>query len=519
MKRANISTASQPLTDSEEKSAYSRSVSRYSIIQLLKGLSDKEVAEFRRLVDSSFFNNNSKLSVLLSELVKHHPEYPAETISPEKAFAAANGKKKYDDVLFRKYMSELFKLGEDFLCILEYRRDVHNKSLNILSQMFERGMDSLFIKKARKLEAEILGSGYLEHTRYLYLHSLYRLLHDNKIVHAESITDLSELQSSHDCLLNYFLFYNNSLAEQKKSLSSFITGNEDLHLSDDFSKIADIRKYLSDAIEQDSFKAESDRLYFGLLLLDRELSVPEKEAETFIIMKDAVTGKKYNMSEGMYYYYIHRLISYCLIKVLNGNKEFKRHVYELYKFAIDNGYLRLEGNWGMRIKEFRNIVTLAVMNNDIEWAEELTHKYISTKKGRQRENILNFGLAFISFHKMQYEKTLHLIDKLDYNSHEFVSEFYMLKIQAFYELGFPDSSMAVLDSYRHHLGSSELYSDNFREANLAFVRLVRRLISLKKNPGAAKLSRLQEDIENCKLLPRRSWIIDKVNEHGYGRKN
>ena len=91
-------------------SSHLKGISNFTIIKILKKFSVKELTEFDKLLRSPFFNNHSTLTKLFSELKKYYPQFSDNILTKEYLFEIVNPGKKYDDMLFRKYLSRMNKL-------------------------------------------------------------------------------------------------------------------------------------------------------------------------------------------------------------------------------------------------------------------------------------------------------------------------------------------------------------------------------------------------------------------------
>ena len=82
------------------------------LIRILQAFSPEEVKEFRKFIDSSFFNKEGAYIVrVFDELKKYYPQFENEAIAKEKLFKKIYKDKPYSDALMRKAGSALIKLA------------------------------------------------------------------------------------------------------------------------------------------------------------------------------------------------------------------------------------------------------------------------------------------------------------------------------------------------------------------------------------------------------------------------
>ena len=73
------------------------------LISLLKSFSENELKEFRKFIDSSFFNKEGKYVLrFYNEVRKHYPDFTNASLERKNLFEKLYPGKSYDDVINRK---------------------------------------------------------------------------------------------------------------------------------------------------------------------------------------------------------------------------------------------------------------------------------------------------------------------------------------------------------------------------------------------------------------------------------
>ena len=126
--------------------------------------SNQEIKEFRKFVNSPFFNQQKEISLLLDFLVEckqHLKVIPTK----EKAFQFVFGQQKFSDVKVRLLMSDMYKLIEKFLiCKNTFADDIQNK-IQLASTYRQRNLPKHFEKTIKRSD-ELLEKGNLRHAEY-----------------------------------------------------------------------------------------------------------------------------------------------------------------------------------------------------------------------------------------------------------------------------------------------------------------------------------------------------------------
>ena len=123
-----------------------KELSNSNLFKIIKTFSKEEILEFEKYVSSPIYNSQGTLIRLYRELKKFYPEFSNKELSKEKLFEKINPGKEYNDVIFRKYMSNLLKLAEGYLVYLEYQSKPEKQSINLLDQYDKRNLNSFYDK-------------------------------------------------------------------------------------------------------------------------------------------------------------------------------------------------------------------------------------------------------------------------------------------------------------------------------------------------------------------------------------
>ena len=81
-----------------------------------------------------------------------------------------------------------------------------------------------------------------------------------------------------------------------------------------------------------------------------------------------------------------------------------------------------------------------------------------------------------------------------------------------YELNNFDEIVTLCETFKKFLVNDRLITEQNRSISANFIRFVLILNKLKMNGAGKNVVELKKDIENCKALGYRSWLVDKTNE-------
>lgn len=253
-------------------------------------------------------------------------------------------------------------------------------------------------------------------------------------------------------------------------------------------------------------------ILFRLVYLDLMLNSPDPENTHYKELKELIYGSELKIEAKVKAHYINRLLHYCSGQRLKGSRQFDRDLLHHYKFLHEND-LFFPGRSKLALTmDFRTAIMAAAYNNEIDWAEKFITDLSKNLKKELSIDAYNYGLAILRFYQGRFEESLELLSTVEEPSLLLKIDTYLLKSQIFYELKYFDSSLSTADTFRHHLDSSDEYSDELKDICHLFIRILRRLITARKKPDHKKLDRLKEFIEANSRTAKISWFRDKAEE-------
>src|SRR5260370_5344844 len=104
-------------------------------IDILKTFSPKEFKQFRDFIHSPFHNSNKNVIKLYEIIRKYTPKFDSSSIEKEKLFRKLYPGKKYNDTVMRILLSDLLRLGEEFLIQRRSRQNPFAENLFLLEEL------------------------------------------------------------------------------------------------------------------------------------------------------------------------------------------------------------------------------------------------------------------------------------------------------------------------------------------------------------------------------------------------
>lgn len=487
-------------------------IEHFTVIKILKKFSSQEMNEFEKMINSPFFNNNSTLARLFKVLKKYYPNFSVTEITKEKLFSSATNGKKYDDKLFRKYLSLINKMAEEYLYIIDSRKYTLEKDIKILAQLSGRDIEDAFDRKVHSIEKSISKTHKIDAYGFFLDHNLNVIKYNHKSLHNKIRPNSEELLNSYINLIYYFIFNSASILNQLDSDHySFRIFHDSSGFIDLFDKnkleeyILSIKKFIQP-------KEKNNLLFLEIMLNDLEMDSSESGLTAYRNLYRLVYENSKKFSREMLFYYLQRMIVYCTLENIKGKYNLTREIFDSYKFQVENNLHSIEGSINLNFLNFRSIVTSALKNNEFEWAEEFINENIHKVKEESRTNILNYTKAMISFYKNEFNESLNFITKINQESLPISIDIYILKIKIFYKLGYRDSVRSVSDTFRHFIKGNKLISDYHKNTLINFLKYFRIIFRLSMKPDNVKLNEVIDRIQSSIDTKERKWMIEIANE-------
>jgi len=463
------------------------------LAEIVRSLSKKEHRELHKWLQSPAHNQREDVPILFEYLIKHLNQSDTD-VEKEDAWNAIFPDKAYDDAYMRQVMYFLLKAIEDYLVFTEISSNkvMHQSTL---IRMY-RGRK---LEKARKqaqrlawesLEQQPLRNSYYLRTRFMLEHENYEHLvsvNHNALVNLQETADALEawflaekIQLSCEMLAHRWRYQ--KAVYQHGLLEAVLDYTEGKSFLDEPAVGVFYHAYMA-------ITNPLDEQYFDKLeTLIRNLSV------------------KFTHSESRSLYLV--ALNYCVGKVNQGQSDYARRLFELYRSGIATGIL-LDNN-NVSSTTFGNAVGSALRLNEYGWAEKFIEEFKHHLEEKERNSIANFNLARVFASKGEYDKAQRLLTQFDYDdmSLNIIAKTMLLKI--YYEQSELDAFESLLESMRIYLQRKEALNPAYKTAFKNMISLMKRLLNMNPYSKAQK-AKLRELIVATNPLMERDWLLKQVD--------
>ena len=468
---------------------------------LLATFSKVEWAEFESFLQSPFFNENGDLLRLFEYLDRQFGRQNAlpdkTAFTREKVWQAIFGNQAYEDVVLRRLTSDLTQLAYRYLAQKEANSGELAAATHLLSALNRPGLNKHFNGVVRQLapQAERKEARHAHFHRHLFQLAQFRHRHEEQS--GKKLKSLQFLEQADYHLDCYYLIQ--KLKNYCDALGYRSTLSAEARL--------DLPPALMDYIPQAPFFSEPGvRAYYWAA---RMMLEPEEE-DHFQHLKRMLDeeAEGFEMAD-LQVLFIH-LMNYCIDTKINmGRPEYFQELFSLYQTSLDKEIIIEQG--ALDPHHYKNIITVGLHIREFDWVEMFIQEYTSRLPVSNQENALTYNLAQVYFHQQQYEKVIEQLREVEYQNLVYALGAKLMLLKTYYELKEFLALDSLIDSFRIYLRRNKLISADVKQQYLNVLRFVRKLSSVPPYNRNA-INRIREQIDRCKALADKKWILEKLEE-------
>ncbi|MEM1214988.1 MAG: hypothetical protein AAGJ82_04850 [Bacteroidota bacterium] len=458
---------------------------------MLATLSKRERAGLRELLAVSYFNQKAILrqlyTTLETQLPTGHPHLDRPAI-----WERLLPKQTYDDAKLRQWMTQLTRLVEQFLAFSQVTQDTVTTKEQAAKRLVAAEQHELAERLAKEAQAKRRKHPQRNADYWL---ATYRYASDRfQQQLSEQPGAVESYTATHQQLELVFLAL--KFRQRTWLTNHSLLFNRDLPNSK-------LDQFLDTLTEVDLPDAPAVRVYYyGYQLL--RAADPAAAFERFKAVLFA-HSQVFPKAEALDLYLL--AINFGIRQINAGYRHFFPAVMDLYKDALDRGYLLSKGE--LSRFTYHNMVTIALQTQEVNWAEDFIDTWTSKLERRYRERMQNFSRARIAYARQDYGAALPLLQQANYHDSLLNLGARTLLLKIYYELGELDVLQSHLDAFQSYIRrKADLTYHRANYRNL--IGFTRKLLKLPPN-GQKKREHLREQIIRAKVLTEKEWLLSQLN--------
>jgi len=462
---------------------------KLKFLALLKKLTRPELDDFHRYLKR--YHPREKIALRVFEyLIRFYPAFEQpEKLRLEYAWQKIFKTDFDQDVHAQKKMlntaSDLYKWLKDFLILAKTQQDHPLRQTIWLSILQERGMKDEFSRKAAAFYQQTRNTPFktpadaFPNWMASYFHREH-LSWDKPLIHARIIEQCTE--TMRDCweIMRLKMACEMSLVKRVTDQAP----PRQLREANDFQQPGlSILKDTYEALWRLTDSGEEAH-FVGLesLLTQQGQHIDPKELEGIIrYAYNFTAGQSRHKQEAIQYERMHRL-----------NK-----VGLMYGVFSQGGYLASSA--------FGNMVTVACLTKDFDWASRFIQDYSHILTENKRQEAILLAQAILAFETGKFREVLHLLEPVGFEDHLDILRAKSLLLRSYYELQADPDIVLDACAYLENLLRRSSPKTEAIKAMLAFVLILKRLVLQKSSKKV-----IIACIEKAPALYSKNWLLEKT---------
>jgi len=471
-----------------------------SFINFLRSLDKKELKAFARFVESPYFNTSKSANQLFKEICPFYPDFTGKDFTNEYLFYRIYGNKNYNAVLFRKNLSILLNLAEEYLIV----NNNPFRDYSLLHGLLDKKLLRHFKSHIKKVETGLITVEIKDdifRRKIFYMEELlnYYAFTDAAYAYESGKMALFEI----DTLL---YFYRLTLFSHRQT---GITVNQKEDALDFLMKSINIKQLYEELDKSDFGNKKIFKFLLSIFLLQKT-----GDEKLYFEIKQFTFSYSEKFYKHSPFFGFHYLEMFASNKIAAGDRKYVKERYEIYRKKEYQHYDL--GNFSIRFVDFDNFFKSALTNDDVSWAKHLIEKYVSGLEKKRNKGLGNYYNAQLLFHEKEYDEAFSLITYFNLSSIA-VDEFFLsrelrtLMLQIYFEKGLTEDSRYLIDSFYRYLNDSKKLNEDSRTGYLNFIKFYKELIRIITNENYINLNNFKKNVLTSRVN-KKSWLIEKIDD-------
>lgn len=180
--------------------------------------------------------------------------------------------------------------------------------------------------------------------------------------------------------------------------------------------------------------------------------------------------------------------------------------HRLNKIGLAYGVFFQDGD--MSSAAFSNIVTVACLTKEFEWASGFIRDYSHVILENKRQEAILLARAILAFETGKFQEVLYLLETVEFEAHLDILRSQSLLLRSYYELHADQDIILDTCAYLENLLRRSSPKTGTIKAMLAFVLILKRLVVQKSSKKV-----IIDRIEKAPTLYSKNWLLEKTIQY------
>ena len=464
-------------------------------IQILRTLSPADLRRLEDFLASPLHNKNTGLLEAFRALREHHPLYKSPDLERSALFQRLFPGEVFDEKKLRYAFSDLVKRMEEFLVWLEFREEPYERDRLLLRSYQKRGLDKYFVATQKLIHKRLEEHPY-RNADYLGMAFLAEKLAFQYRTTKKSHLVKTNLQQVVDSLDVWFL------ANKLKFSCEILNNRGVLKVDYELFLLDEILIHLKD---RDLTRYPAIAIYAQILLTLTEPKEPSHYNRLLIVLE---RYRHLFPAQEVFDMYVYAK-NYCIVRINKGQLSYTRELFDFYNIILREGIIFRDGK--LTQWDFKNLVTLGLRLEEYGWTDAFMAEYQDRLDPAEKENVLAYNQANAAFHQGDYNRTLELLQQVEFTDAYYHLDSKALLLKTYYETAEWDSLQSLIEAYKVYLKRDKQISDYQNKVFGNLIRYTNTLMRYKRG-RPVDLNKLSEAVEETREIANLAWLRSKLSD-------
>ena len=482
-------------------------------IEILCTFSKTEFKDFRKFIDSSYFNENKMLVKMYSLLKKYYPDFNSRVFTKENLYIKLYPGKKYNDGTMRKLLSELQSLAENFLVhnAFDKKQEVR-RNLIMLYELDEKKLDRLFEMKHSELLEVLNREGSFDDDYFMnnfeaVVASLnFNLGKGRAGFNPEQV--LTELKKCATYLICHSLITSLKLNQDiMVTVVSFDFDYKDTLAYKYIESLGDVQFLEHVKFYSPEYYPVAAIYYYRFMIA----SGKDDSDSYYQNMKNNILSTLHLFTRFEKYNLMLFLENSCDEKIHAG-KDFNTELHNVQNIMLSkNLYTSIETDYFPLIR-FRKFIRTAIALKKYKWTEDFIKDYIGKLPEEFRNSMYFYSHALLSYEKKAFAEALENVMKVKFETYAIKYDVWALKIKTQFELNYIEQSFYTFDTLKHSIKNDKESPEWMKTRFANFLNFFQLILKLKAGDYVNKSNEeIREDITSSAHTNEKKWLLEKLD--------
>ena len=230
-----------------------------------------------------------------------------------------------------------------------------------------------------------------------------------------------------------------------------------------------------------------------------------------VSLKKLIKENKNKFDKTIFDHFEIEIYNYCRRNFRYGDISFKKILVEYLNEELEKESFLKNGiieHW-----DYSSFVTIVLKLGDFDFARNFIFKYKDNLKPQDKENIFNYAYGIYFCKLKNYDESLKCFSKIkNINNVYYSSSIYNYMLQIYFEKHEFESTINLIDSYKHFLKNSKLFNKNEKIRSKNYLKYYEKIIKIKIGKSKISKDKLYEQVIKTENIICKDWLIESINE-------